>query len=540
MSSSTESIPNSFTCPISSAIMIDPYIDKEGNSYEKKSIFRWLQTNATSPLTRTPLTIKDLIPNRALKDLIDQWRQTGKFASVERPIMRERTLEIEAVRSIETSDITCKYSKLKNELIAAVTIIPPSTGPRTSVNICCVIDTSISMGAESIIIDIEPIENPGLTNLDIVKHGIFTVIETMTSDDCLCIVQYSGIASVILPLTKMTPARKEEVKELVTFIQSGGQTNLWNGLKMGYAELAKSVNSNPGYILLLTDGRPNINPPRGHISMFNKMLDDTPSMKNIVLNCFGLGCNMDSGLLDSLSGIGNGAYYFIPNIDLLGSVIINCLADIYSTVTNNLCIKINSPVPFKAQWAQTYSKSIYVNIGPMSYGQNRDFVLHFKDKKIKPYLDVIVSYIQANSTTTIELRKSGVPEFDNIYVRNQHYRTRLVDSLFTMYPLKMLEKINNLLLSDHCIETPYITAINKDIYQQILPILYTSELFDKWGEHYIRSIRSAHTLQRCINFKDDGVQIYGGYQFRKYRDQIDDIFCALNPPVKYYDRQYNF
>lgn len=63
--------PNSFFCPITTAIMRDPVVDREGNSYEREAIERWLQRKHTSPVTRRPLNTGDLIPNRALKDAIE-------------------------------------------------------------------------------------------------------------------------------------------------------------------------------------------------------------------------------------------------------------------------------------------------------------------------------------------------------------------------------------------------------------------------------------------------------------------------------------
>lgn len=64
-------IPKSFFCPITSMVMRDPVVDTEGNSYERAAIEEWLSRNATSPVTRQPLTKDQLKPNRALKDVID-------------------------------------------------------------------------------------------------------------------------------------------------------------------------------------------------------------------------------------------------------------------------------------------------------------------------------------------------------------------------------------------------------------------------------------------------------------------------------------
>lgn len=59
-----------YCCPISHDIMRDPWMDPEGNSYEKDEIFSWLEKNATSPITRKPLRREELAPNRVLKNII--------------------------------------------------------------------------------------------------------------------------------------------------------------------------------------------------------------------------------------------------------------------------------------------------------------------------------------------------------------------------------------------------------------------------------------------------------------------------------------
>ena len=51
--------------------MIDPYTDKEGNSYEKTQIIMWLGTSKTSPITRNYLDETHLSNNIALKRSID-------------------------------------------------------------------------------------------------------------------------------------------------------------------------------------------------------------------------------------------------------------------------------------------------------------------------------------------------------------------------------------------------------------------------------------------------------------------------------------
>jgi hypothetical protein len=69
-------------CPITLELMQDPVFDSDGNSYERVAILKHLAINATSPMSRRPLTAASLRPNRALKDMIQQLLATGFLETV--------------------------------------------------------------------------------------------------------------------------------------------------------------------------------------------------------------------------------------------------------------------------------------------------------------------------------------------------------------------------------------------------------------------------------------------------------------------------
>ncbi len=67
-------IPPQFVCPLTLEVMEDPVISPpSGQSYERAAIMAALAVKAEDPLTRAPLKLTTLIPNRALKDTIHQW-----------------------------------------------------------------------------------------------------------------------------------------------------------------------------------------------------------------------------------------------------------------------------------------------------------------------------------------------------------------------------------------------------------------------------------------------------------------------------------
>ena len=66
-------IPEQFICPITLEIMKNPVICEDGNTYEKEAISAL--KNPISPLTNQHINLKNLIPNRVIKELIEEFLQ---------------------------------------------------------------------------------------------------------------------------------------------------------------------------------------------------------------------------------------------------------------------------------------------------------------------------------------------------------------------------------------------------------------------------------------------------------------------------------
>eukprot|EP00669_Euglena_mutabilis_P003649 TRINITY_DN14659_c0_g1_i1.p1 TRINITY_DN14659_c0_g1~~TRINITY_DN14659_c0_g1_i1.p1 ORF type:complete len:286 (-),score=46.10 TRINITY_DN14659_c0_g1_i1:180-1007(-) len=67
------SIPNSHACPLTHNLMTDPVIDRQGHTFDRESVTEWLQSHTTCPVGGEPLAAGDLCPNRALKEVVDQY-----------------------------------------------------------------------------------------------------------------------------------------------------------------------------------------------------------------------------------------------------------------------------------------------------------------------------------------------------------------------------------------------------------------------------------------------------------------------------------
>lgn len=87
------------SCPISQDVMQDPVCTPDGNTYDRGNIVEWINRNHTCPLTRSPLRINDLVPNKSLKGMIDGFIRSGRLPPF--PVKKE-----ESTVSINKTNVT--------------------------------------------------------------------------------------------------------------------------------------------------------------------------------------------------------------------------------------------------------------------------------------------------------------------------------------------------------------------------------------------------------------------------------------------------
>merc|ERR1719461_1036649 len=75
-----------------------------------------------------------------------------------------------------------------------------------------------------------------------------------------------------------------------------------------------------------------------------------------------------------------------------------------------------------------------------------------------------------------------------------------------------------------------VSSLRADATGQATEAISREDWFKKWGGHYLPSLMFAHKMQQCNNFKDPGVQGYGGMLFRTMREKADDKFNSLPAP----------
>ncbi|XP_006662576.1 U-box domain-containing protein 36-like [Oryza brachyantha] len=76
-----ETIPSHFICPISQEVMREPCIAADGFTYEAEAIINWFdEGHEVSPMTEQPLVRRDLIPNFALRSVIQDYTRRKQFS----------------------------------------------------------------------------------------------------------------------------------------------------------------------------------------------------------------------------------------------------------------------------------------------------------------------------------------------------------------------------------------------------------------------------------------------------------------------------
>ena len=131
--SSMESLESSpgLVCPITQSLMHEPVIGTDGYTYERQAIEAWLLKHGRSPMTREPMAVSDLRPNRAVADQI-MWlleanpKAAASFAAEQPfPFPSSSSADVPHPSTTNTTAHTLK-SQLKADLLQGSSSASPS------------------------------------------------------------------------------------------------------------------------------------------------------------------------------------------------------------------------------------------------------------------------------------------------------------------------------------------------------------------------------------------------------------------------------
>jgi len=459
-----------------------------------------------------------------------------------------------------------KNEKESSDGILHVRVSAEEKAKRVPMNVICLVDTSGSMNLNVQIRNADgSSENTSLNVLDLAKHAVLTVANGMNKDDMLSIIGWASMPDTHpLKLTRMDEEGHKAAKRYLDSLDANYSTGMIEALRTGF----ESVEDNglPTAIFLLTDGEPDEEPDGGFGKLVTDLMDKTG--KDVSVNTFGFGYNLNSELLMDISQAGHGTFGFIPDAGLLGTVMVNGLASTLTNAASNtqvsleLCEGISLaegelrlPKGSLTRPIVNSDGSVIFNIGAVAYEQPRSIALPVKIapsfKAGSPVACVSVNCLSNGKRISVAIEDAVtevLPSMRLSFAEALAARAKTVfaDALFDVIgehlpdsPLSILPKANETFracaaelkrLLASVGDSEKIRDVIRDCEGQATEAVSKPEYFSRWGKHYLRSLCVAHEFEICNNFKDPGVQHYGGALFASIRDELDDIFQTLPPP----------
>ncbi|KAL4433176.1 hypothetical protein ABPG74_010871 [Tetrahymena malaccensis] len=457
---------------------------------------------------------------------------------------------------------------IKDDYLMISLIPPQSQKSKTNSNICCVVDVSGSMSSQAKITNqsTQSNENYALSILDVVKHSIKMIVNTLGSEDYLSVVTFSDSANVLFDLLPMNDSNKTMAIEKIENLCTEGGTELWKGLNSALNILLKNQTPNTNQsIFLLTDGQPTDSGIDTNLINFKQA---NPKL-NCTINTFGFSENSNSELMNKIATEYNGMFSFIPDASFIATAFANALANTLTVYTNNCLLHITTLENTSLTLHPAHSflikkmnsqgqQEILIDVGVVNTQQTRDFI--FKINQLpqeldRAYANVQLTYQQSFSQSdyvknipsqTIQKKLTQREETEESLIYNHIYRCKVVaaieDSIqqylknSNMFQKQIKTKLMNLIDEMEQILTQndrHFDGIYKDLVRTVSEAFTNQSQFNQWGHHYMLSLKRAHIIQQCNTFKDPGVQHYGQTLFKEIRAVADETFCKMPPPKPY-------
>jgi hypothetical protein len=348
------------------------------------------------------------------------------------------------------------------------------------------------------------------------------VVATLGEQDQICLIAFSAGATLLLPSTKMTDTGKAHANGVIDAMREQGATNIWDALRLGIQEARKILDRDTiTSLLLFTDGEPNTNPPMGIIPALESVLADNHD--NFTISAFGFGYNIDSSLMENIARLGNGVYGYCPDCTMVGTVFINYMAGLLSTLDQNATLSIQTP---NSKVSQQLS---------LSNGGFRNVLIRVPSSEVQQAKVTLFVSGRAFSLATVTDVGSNKSE-----IIEQIYRSKLMALISENLTKPLVEarsKVQALFDEINGIQskTPFLQNILTDLIHDdpnhgqveraFRPIYFT-----KWGTHYLRSLLRSHILEQCSNFKDQSLQLYANPRFTAMQTIAGKLFINLPPP----------
>ena len=274
--------------------------------------------------------------------------------------------------------------------------------------------------------------------IEFAKEGLLLMLDTLDEQDLLSIVTYSNQAAVLLPPTPVTAANRPSIEQAISSIQTGGGTNLWAGLKLGYEQVLTSIAKSEytPRVILLSDGLVTSGiTDQASILAGSKAYND----EGIGITSIGVGKDIAFDLMHLLAAQGNGNFYFLDTAAKLQQVFQEELEYLLTPVADNLKVWFTLPDAFGVEdvygFEYKHSDGEFHLLGPSpvySVGASGEVLVDPPDPSESP--NVTVSTLFASKKNGLLMVKLDSPDpeallgFENSTLGKVFYSYELVDT----------------------------------------------------------------------------------------------------------------
>lgn len=207
--------------------------------------------------------------------------------------------------------------------------VPPEVIEGARFNVCVVLDVSGSMEGDD--------------KIGFAREGLLKMVDQLDEDDWFSLVTYDNTGHVLIPPQKVT--NPVAMKAIISDIDTGGATNLYAGLELGYEQVLQHIADKDAIprVMLVSDGDPTV----GIVSE-SAIIAMSASYNNedIGLTTIGVGDDIELSLMHGLALQGLGNFYFVDDADRLTEVFEAEVRYLMTPVADNLRIWFSLPDGF--------------------------------------------------------------------------------------------------------------------------------------------------------------------------------------------------
>lgn len=226
-------------------------------------------------------------------------------------------------------------SQLAYALVDLICTADSSTSSLSPCHICLVIDRSTSMQGQ---------------RMDMVKASSLNLLQQLRSQDFLSVVAFSDRAEVLIAPSRASALSKSDHR--ISLLQTGGGTEILQGLSLGIEQLRSSDSSFIRQLILLTDGH-TYGDEEGCIELARQAADE-----GITINVLGIGFEWNDVLMDQIAGLSGGNALLISTPRDLDNFLMQKLSEMESVYARSIRFEFESSVDVQLRYAFRLSPNV--------------------------------------------------------------------------------------------------------------------------------------------------------------------------------------